>query len=63
MPSKDQTKEFAANVERVKYWLSVGAQPSDRVAWLFGQIGLLPSAPVRNQKQSLLPKAVIKAKK
>lgn len=40
IPSKkDNTKEITANGERVNYWLSNGAQPSDRVAWLFGAIG------------------------
>jgi small subunit ribosomal protein S16 len=60
---KDQTKEFTANTERVKYWLSVGAQPSDRVAWLFAQVGILPDAPITKSKSLSLPKAVIKAKK
>lgn len=40
VPSKqDGIKEITANSERVAYWLSVGAQPSDRVAWIFGIIG------------------------
>ena len=28
--------------------MSVGAQPSDRVAWLFGKIGLLPPPPPKS---------------
>ncbi|CAN0256729.1 unnamed protein product, partial [Discosporangium mesarthrocarpum] len=35
-------KEVSFNVDRVKYWLSVGAQMSDRVEWLLGQFGILP---------------------
>ena len=35
----DGIKEITANSERAIYWLSTGAQPSDRVAWLFGMIG------------------------
>ncbi|CAM9799141.1 unnamed protein product, partial [Ascophyllum nodosum] len=35
-------KEVTFKVDRVRYWVSVGAQPSDRVAWLLGQFGILP---------------------
>lgn len=31
--------------ERIKYWLSVGAQPSDRVAWLLAKANLIPAHP------------------
>jgi hypothetical protein len=41
-------KEITANSDRVKYWVSVGAQPSSRVAWLFGKIGILPPPPPRS---------------
>ena len=33
-------KEFTINAERVKYWLSVGAQPSDSVAVLLKTEGI-----------------------
>lgn len=33
-------KEFKADLERVKYWISVGAQPSDTVAGLLKNYGL-----------------------
>jgi small subunit ribosomal protein S16 len=42
------------NFERVKYWLALGAQPSDTVARLLGQVGLIPHPPMR----PILPKAV-----
>lgn len=29
-----------------RYWLSVGAQPSDTVARLLGQVGLIPKPPL-----------------
>lgn len=35
----DGIKEITANSERVHYWLSCGAQPTDRVAWIFGLVG------------------------
>jgi small subunit ribosomal protein S16 len=60
--NKDNIKEITANTERVRYWLSCGAQPSDRVAWLFGRIGLLPAAPVRQSVQEAVPK-MLRAKK
>ena len=30
---------------RRRYWLAVGAQPSDRVLWLLGRAGILPTPP------------------
>ena len=50
------------NSDRVQYWLSVGAQPSDRVAWLFGKVEILPVAPIRNMNQSGVPKELTKKK-
>lgn len=41
------------NLDRLKYWFSVGAQPTDRVAKFMSQAGLIP-APVKGSdlKQS-----------
>jgi len=36
--------------ERVKYWMSVGVQPSDTVSRLLGQANILPSVPRREPK-------------
>lgn len=54
-PDADGAKRITLNFARAKYWLSVGAQPSDTVALLFGKVppaarltlqaGLLPSVP------------------
>ena len=35
-------KEIRLKTDRLRYWLSVGAQPSDRVAWILGKFGVLP---------------------
>jgi small subunit ribosomal protein S16 len=35
--TKDETKQVSLNVERIKHWLSVGAQPSDTVADLLAR--------------------------
>jgi len=43
----DGHKHVGLNIERIKYWLSVGAQPSDVVARLLGQAGVLPVLPRR----------------
>ena len=36
--------EFAVDAERAQKWLAQGAQPSDTVARLFRNAGLLPAA-------------------
>jgi small subunit ribosomal protein S16 len=41
LPS-DNEKRIVLNAERVKYWLSQGAQPSERVAIFLGKAGLAP---------------------
>jgi len=56
--AKDGTKEVRLNTQRIKYWLSVGAQPSERVAWLLGQAGVIPEPPRRQSVQRAVPKAV-----
>ncbi|BBN07674.1 small subunit ribosomal protein S16 [Marchantia polymorpha subsp. ruderalis] len=45
MPGKDGLKRIGINTERIKYWLSVGAQPSDPVARLLHLVGLMPKPP------------------
>lgn len=32
--NKDENKQFSLNTDRVKYWIGVGAQPSDTVRYL-----------------------------
>ena len=43
--------------ERVKHWLSVGAQASDRVQRLLAQAGLAEAKPLRDQTKQDKPKA------
>lgn len=45
--SLDGAKEVRLKVDRIKYWLSVGAQASDRVAYLLWRAGLAPAPPLR----------------
>lgn len=56
---RDGVKEINFNSERIQYWLSVGAQPSDRVNWILSKIGLIPTAPVRTSMKYTVPKAFI----
>ncbi|MBL1216914.1 MAG: 30S ribosomal protein S16 [Planctomycetes bacterium] len=41
--SKDEENQIKINAERVRYWLSVGAQPSETVAGLLKKIGVDPT--------------------
>ena len=49
--NKDGMKEIRLKEDRLKYWLGVGAQPSDRVAWLLGKFGILPPPPPKYNPQ------------
>ncbi len=49
--AKTDAKRFIVNAERIKYWLSTGAQPSETVARFLRAAGLL------NTKPSFVPKA------
>ena len=46
-----KTKERAINAERVKYWLSVGAQPSDTMHNILVSLGI-----ITGKKINILPK-------
>ena len=49
-------KEIRIKEDRLKYWLAVGAQPSDRVGWILGKFGILPPLPHHYNPQKLKPK-------
>jgi small subunit ribosomal protein S16 len=44
------------NAERLKHWLGVGAQPSDRVARFLGQAGLAPAPTIPEQTRKNQPR-------
>ncbi|MFH1549976.1 MAG: 30S ribosomal protein S16 [Planctomycetota bacterium] len=44
-------KKYALKRERIEYWLSVGAQPSDNVAAVLKQHGISPAA-IRGAKKA-----------
>ncbi len=39
---QDSTERVVLDSERIQHWLSVGAQPSDRVALFLGRAGIIP---------------------
>lgn len=59
---KDGNKHMGLDIQRVQYWLSVGAQPTKTVARLLGQAAIIPKPPPP-QSQQRGPKKDNKAKK
>jgi small subunit ribosomal protein S16 len=53
---KSDTARFVVNEERVKYWLSIGAKPSDRVDKLLAEVKITEKAAVRNTPKKSAPK-------
>jgi small subunit ribosomal protein S16 len=49
---KDHADRVKLNVERAKYWLSVGAQPTDRVARFLDAAGLMKREASSNPEKS-----------
>ena len=45
------------DVDRINYWLGVGAQPSERVAWLLAKANLIPEPPRRIRPTKSTPRA------
>ncbi|KAL5722508.1 hypothetical protein ACHQM5_006023 [Ranunculus cassubicifolius] len=46
LPANDDAKRMGLKIDRIKYWLSVGAQPSDTVRSILFMNGVLPPEPV-----------------
>eukprot|EP00961_Rhodomonas_salina_P051781 695051-Rhodomonas_salina.3 len=46
---------YCCVVQRIKYWLVVGAQPTETVAKLLGNCALLPAKPMRHWKEPKVP--------
>ncbi len=55
--AKDSGKRVTLNAERINYWISVGAQPTERVSFFMGAAGLAPMPEKRTSVQKALPKA------
>lgn len=52
---KDDANRVQFNEERIKYWLSQGAQPSDRIAIFLGKAGVIPMPAQKNNPKKALP--------
>ena len=63
IPGKDGNKHMGLNEERIKYWLSVGAQPSSAVARLLGKAGLIPVPPPKRSANQGKSRAQLKAER
>ena len=57
MVVRDHPERVTLKEERIKHWLGVGAQPSDRVARFLGQAGLMEAPPIPEQTKKNQPKA------
>ena len=52
MLAKDNADRVKLDVDRAKHWLSVGAQPSDRVARFLDAAGLMKRTPSNNPSKA-----------
>ncbi len=58
MLPQDHADRFVINEERVKYWLSNGAQPTERLEKMLANLGLVKAPTLREQPK----KSALKAK-
>jgi small subunit ribosomal protein S16 len=61
MLPKDSKERVHLELERIKHWISKGAQPSDRVSRFLDAAGVLKRKP-RNNPEKAVPRAERKAK-
>ena len=53
---KDKKERIKVEFERVKYWMSKGAQPTLRVSRILGEMELIPMPKPGNNPQKAIPK-------
>ena len=53
---KDKKERIKIEAERVKYWMSKGAQPTLRVSRLLGELQIMPMPKPGNNPQKAIPK-------
>ena len=53
---KDKKERVKVEFERVKYWMSKGAQPTLRVSRILGEMELMPMPKQGNNPQKAIPK-------
>ena len=57
MAPPDSAERLRLNEERARHWLSVGAQPSDRVARFLASLGVMDAPKIPAQTKKNQPKA------
>ncbi len=57
MLPRDHAERLVLKDERIKHWLSVGAQPTDRVAKFFADAGFIAASARAEQPKKSAPKA------
>ncbi len=60
---RDDINRVRLNAERIKFWLSKGAQVSDRVAMFMGKAGIIPMPARKNNPKKGIPKAKMTERK
>jgi len=55
---KDESKSLELKTDRIKHWLSVGAQPSDTVMDIFARNGLVDADAWKAKRQSRITRKV-----
>ena len=53
---KEKKERIKIEAERVKYWMSKGAQPTMRVSRLLGEVQIMPMPKPGNNPQKAIPK-------
>jgi len=53
---KEKKERIKVEAERVKYWMSKGAQPTLRVSRLLGEVQIMPMPKPGNNPQKAIPK-------
>nr|QIM10380.1 30S ribosomal protein S16 [uncultured Alphaproteobacteria bacterium] len=54
---QDHEQRLVINADRVKYWLGIGALPTERLEKMFSNLGLVKAPAVREQPKKSAPKA------
>ena len=54
---QEHDQRLVVDAERVKYWLGIGALPTDRLAKLFSNLGLTKAPAIHEQPKKSAPKA------
>ena len=61
MLATESSERVILQKERIAYWLSCGAQPSDRVARFLAQANIIPERPIPKQTKQHRAKSQLKA--